>query len=80
MTFRDHHRHGVRLSIRTMPLADPEAVQRLQARIAAAAAAAQPTPVDIADDALAQRDARFRAAIHFALAQPVPVFLRRHRR
>ena len=79
MTFRDHHRHGVRLSIRTMPLADPEAVARLQARIAGATGAQQTTP-DIPDGAIALRDARFRAAIHFALAQPVPVFLRRHRR
>ena len=78
MTFRDRH-HTVRLSIRTMPLADPEAVERLQARIAAAAAAQQPA-ADIAEAAITQRDARFRAAIHFALAQPVPHFLRRQRR
>ena len=78
MTFRDHHHH-VRLSIRTMPLADPEAVERLQARIAAATAPPQPR-TELSETAIALRDARFRAAIHFALAQPVPHFLRRQRR
>ena len=75
--FRDHHRHGVRLSIRTMPLADPEAVERLQARIAAATVP-QPS-TELSDTALALRDARFRNAVHFALSQPTPRFLRRTR-
>ena len=77
MTFRDHHR-TVRISIRTMPLADPEAVERLQARIAAATAPRAST--ELSDTALALRDARFRAAIHYALAQPVPRFLRKRPR
>ena len=78
MTFRDHHR-TVRISIRTMPLADPEAVERLQARIAAAAATA-PARQELSDTAIALRDARFRNAIHYALAQPVPHFLRKRPR
>ena len=78
MTFRDHHRI-VRISIRTMPLADPEAVERLQARIAAAAATV-PARQELSDTTLALRDARFRNSIHYALAQPVPSFLRRSKR
>ena len=76
MTFRDHHRQ-VRISIRTMPLADPEAVERLQARIAAATAPR--ASAELSETAIALRDARFRAAVHYALAQPVPTFLRRRR-
>lgn len=76
MTFRDHHRQ-VRISIRTMPLADPEAVERLQARIAAATAPR--ASAELSETAIALRDARFRAAVHYALAQPVPTFLRRGR-
>ena len=74
--FRDRH-HNVRLSIRTMPLADPEAVARLQARIAAATV--PPPSTELSDTALALRDARFRNAVHFALSQPTPRFLRRTR-
>ena len=77
MTFRDRH-HTVRLSIRTMPLADPGAVARLQARIAAATAPR--ASAELSETPLALRDARFRAAIHYALAQPVPHFLRSTRR
>ena len=80
MTFRDRH-HTVRLSIRTMPLADPEAVARLQALIAAAAAAAQATAAvvtaELPHDAVAARDARYRAALELAARQPIPQFLRR---
>ena len=83
MTFRDRH-HNVRLSIRTMPLADPEAVVRLQARIAAAAAEAAkavPAPsAELPQDAVAAPDARFRAALELAARQPVPQFLRRFQR
>ena len=76
MTFRDHHRQ-VRISIRTMPLADPEAVERLQARIAAATAAAPAPSAELPQDAVAVRDARFRHALELAARQPIPQFLRR---